>query len=1025
MHTEAKREYGLCKNIVRGWCGRFLAGLGILFFLASLSWAQAYRSGLNGTVTDPSGRVLPAVQVVALQNATGLRREAASSAGGTYEIPELPVGTYSITFTHAGFQSLRFDDVVQKLGETRTLNATLRVAGAKEQVEVLADPPSLDQTTNTLGTDIERKQAQELPLNGQNWATLTALGPAAVDTSGSTGGGNQRSIRFAGRGRDDNNFTYDGIDATNVINQAQQPYVRLAIPIDTIQEFRVDPMLATAETGGTGGGQLAVASASGTNRIHGDAYEFLRNRIFDALEPIDALNQHHQPPFHLNQFGGSVGGPIMRDKTFFFAAYEGYRQDLGQTLIGYVPSAAFRAQVLASPQGPQLAPIINAYPQGQTLISPNIAQFVGEGRQVGQEDSGMFRVDHRFSDATAIFARVNIDKAISTVPYSPITSQYLNGQQQLTSDPVNSAIVLTHVFSPTFLNAVKFGFNRSTANTTFINQTGSLYAIAVSGFTTLNNGRMSTGAGNSFAGIDDATWVKGRHVMKAGVEIRRIQMNQGSSTFGTITFNTLANFAADVADQAKLTGTLPVNGLRKTQYFGYFQDEFKWHSNFTLNLGARYSFFNIFHEVQGRGNPFDFATCGPQGYCGVGAGFGQPNYHDIDPRIAFAWAPAKFGGKTVIRAGFGTYHEDGQLDDQNLPDKNEVINYTLTGVSYPILIGPAGNPISGAGTASVTPNAEQRQREDTYVTQWGLSIQQALPADFLGTLAYVGSEGHHLLSLSYGNVKSLITGLRPYPAFGQVSWRGTIGNSSYEGLSVGVKRSFARGLLFSANYMWSHEIDDGSNGSGDGDSITPQNVSCLPKSAPQCGERASGAFDARHVVNANAVWELPFGPGKPYLNEPGLLRAVFGSWSFSTIFTAHTGFPVNITVNRTGPDGNTNNQRPNLVPGVPLYLPGGSFNPAAFAMPAPGTFGDVPRNFLRGPSVWQDDMALAKHIPIREQVQLQFRAEVFNVFNKALYALPDGNISDSNFGVVGSPLNPTPIGMGTPRQFQFMLKAQF
>ena len=1021
MRPVTKRKHRLCKRTVPGRCGRFLAGLGILFCLVSISLAQADRSGLNGTITDPSGRVLPDVQVLALEDATGLRREAVSSASGTYGIPELPVGTYTITFTHPGFQPLRFENVAQKLGETRTLNATLQVAGTNEKVEVSAAPQSLDQTNNTLGTDIERKQAQELPLNGHNWATLTALGPAAVDTSGSSGGGNQRSIRFAGRGRDDNNFTYDGIDATNIINQAQQSYVRLAIPIDTIQEFRVDPMLATAETGGTGGGQLAVASPSGTNRFHGDAYEFLRNRVFDALEPIDVLNPHHQPPFHLNQYGGSLGGPIVGNRTFFFLAYERYRQDLGQTLIGYVPSDAFRAQVLA--QSPQLAPIINAYPQGQTQISPDVAQFVGEGRQVGQEDSGMFRVDHRFSDATTLFVRANIDKAISTVPYSPITSQYLNGQEQLTSDPVNSAVVLTHVFSPTLLNQLKFGFNRSTADTTYINQTGSLYAIAVSGFTTLNNGRISTGVGNSFAGIDDATWVKGRHVIKAGVELRRIQLNQGSSTYGTFTFNTLTDFAADVADQAKLTGTLPVNGLRKMQYSGYLQDEFKWHSNFTLNLGARYTFFSIFHEVQGRANPFDFATCGPQGYCGVGTSFGQPNYWDIDPRVAFAWAPNVFHGKTVIRSGFGIYHEDGQLDDQNIPEKNEVYNYTLTEISYPIPVGPNGQPPSVPGT--ITPNAEQRRRKDTYVTQWGLSIQQELPANILGTIAYVGSEGQHLLSLAYENVKNLITGLRPYPAFGQVSWRGTIGNSSYEGVSVGVKRSFSRGLLFSANYMWSHEIDDDSNGSGDGDSITPQNVSCIPESAPQCGERASGAFDARHVVNANAIWELPFGPGKPYLNEPGPARAVFGSWSFSTIFTAHTGFPVNITVNRTGPDGNTNEQRPNLVPGVPLYLPGGSFNPAAFTMPAPGTFGDVPRNFLRGPAVWQNDMALAKHIPISEQVQLQFRAEVFNVFNKALYALPDGDISDSDFGLKQAPLNPTPIGMGTPRQFQFMAKVQF
>ncbi len=495
---------------------------------------------------------------------------------------------------------------------TRILNVTLKIAGPTEQVEVLATPQSLDQTNNTLNTGIARIQAEELPLNGQNWATLTALVPTAVDTAGGPGAGNQRSIRYAGRGRDDNNYTYDGIDATYVINQSQLYYVRAAIPLDTIEEIRVDPILATAQTGATGGGQVAVASPSGTNRFHGDAYDFLRNSAFDATDPIDSLNPNHQPSFHLNQFGGSLGGPIVRDKAFFFVAYEGYRQDLGQTLIGYVPSAAFRSQVLA--KSPELAPVINAYPKGQNPTSnPDVSQFVGEGRQVGQENSGMFRLDHRFSDATNLFWRANIDKADYFLPYSPSSGQYLNEQEELTSYPVNSVIALTHVFSPTLLNEIKFGFNRGTTDTLYLNPTGSLYAISVAGLTSLNNGRVSTGVGNTFSWLDDVTWVKGRNVIKAGVEVRRIQMNQGSSAYGTISYNSLASFAANQSYKASITGEYPVNGLRKTQFFGYIQDEFKWRPNFTLNLGLRYSYFGIFHEVQGRGNPFDFATCGPQG----------------------------------------------------------------------------------------------------------------------------------------------------------------------------------------------------------------------------------------------------------------------------------------------------------------------------------------------------------------------------------------------------------------------------
>ena len=263
------------------------------------------------------------VKVMAEQDATGLRREAVSFPEGAYYFPKLPVGSYAVSFDHEAFQSLRFDHVVQKLGQTGTLNATLKIAGPTEHVEVLVSPVSQDQTNNTLNTSIERVQATELPLNGQNWATLTALVPTAIDTAGGPGAGNQRSIRYAGRGRDDNNYTYDGIDATYVINQSQLYFVRAAIPLDTIQEISVLPVLATAQTGGTGGGQVAVASPHGTNQFHGDVYDFLRNNVFDATDPIDALNRTREPAFHLNQYGGSFGGPIKQDKFFFLCRLRG------------------------------------------------------------------------------------------------------------------------------------------------------------------------------------------------------------------------------------------------------------------------------------------------------------------------------------------------------------------------------------------------------------------------------------------------------------------------------------------------------------------------------------------------------------------------------------------------------------------------------------------------------------------------------------------------------------------------------
>jgi Carboxypeptidase regulatory-like domain len=1007
--------------------GQCISIIAIILGLASGAIAQTDRAALTGTVTDSSGRALPQAQITAVQNGTGLRRDTRSSFSGIYDIPELPVGVYTITFSRDAFKSVTFVDVEQVIGRTRTLNAILQVSGGEQRVEVSASSEQIDNTSDALGGRIEKVQAKELPLNGRNWATLTALVPGAVDT----GGSNQRSARFAGRGRDDDNFTYDGIDATNIVNQPQQPYVRLAIPLDTIEEFRVDSMLATAENGSTGGPQLAVTSPSGTNQLHGDAFEFVRNNVFDAKQPVPA--SAFQPPFKLNQFGGSIGGPIVRDKTFFFLAYEGYRQDWGFPLLGYVPSNAFRAQVAADSRA--LAPILNAYPVGQTLTSnPDVAQFSSEGKQVVNENSAMIRLDQRFSENTTAFVRFNIDRAVNTQPLAS-SGQYLDDRQQLTSAPVNGGIELLHIFSPTLVNEVKFGFNRGTADTTDINQSGLPFAVSVSGFTTLNNNRVSTGVGNSFSEIDNLTWIKGRHTLKAGIEIRRIQLNQGNTEAGTIAFASATAFDANLASTATLNGALPINGLRKTQFYSYIQDEFKMRPNFTLNLGARYSFFNIFHEVQGRANPFDFATCGPRGFCGVGASFGQPNYGDIDPRVAFAWAPRNTLN-TVLRGGFGFYHEDGQLDDQNLPISNEVFAYSLSNKTIPTLSYPI-TPFLSDTTGIVSPRDDDRRRKDTYVAQWGLSVQQTLPADFVGTMAYVGSSGNHLLTLSETNVVDPATGVRPYPNFGQVSWRGNKDVSNYNGLSVSVKRTFSHGFLLSANYMWSHEIDDGSDGSGDGDSLVAQNVAC------QVCERADGIWDVRHVFNANAIYQLPFGRGKAFLNEPGIARAIFGSWELTSTAVARTGFPVNITIDRSSsqvPDGNSTDQRPNLVPGVSLTPPGGKtiaewINPAAFSAPLPGTFGDAPRDLARGPGAWQMDFGLGKRIPITERMQLEFRGEFFNIFNHPQYGLPQSDISpylageQGVFGSIIQTVNTTtpvsPIGSGTPREMQFMLKLTF
>ncbi len=1009
---------------------------GAMVFVAGICFAQVDRSGLSGTVTDSSGRLLPQAHVTVVEIATGLRRESVSDLRGDYSIPQLPVGIYTVTFEHPGFREVQFVDVQQVIGRTRNLDATLEVAGGEERVEVSPASALMDHNTSAVTGLIEREQAEELPLNGRDWSSLTAFVPGAIDT----GGSNQRTVRFAGRGLDDSSFTYDGVDATNIVNQTQRQWVRLAIPLDAIAEFRVDTLMATAEEGATGGAQLDVSSPSGTNRFHGRLFEFLRNDVFDAPLPEWASNSEAQQPLRLNQFGGSVGGPVVHDKTFFYLASEAYRQNWGYPVSGDVPSQSLKATV---PTTSPVYAIVNGFPGAglKRILTPwtpatdpgdphymDYDLLTCECTQVVNEGSAMLRLDQHFTQKTTGFMRFSYDRSVDTQPLSASATDL----QQKVSAPVNGVLELLHVFNSHLVNEAEFGFNRSTDNQYNYSDSGIIYQVAIStgpgpGFVTENYDYSSVYVGNSYSGRDNLTWAHARHTFKAGVEFRYIQMNQNYGQHGKLTFSTVENLAANVMKKATLTGALPVNDMRKNDYFLYAQDEYKWRPNLVLNLGLRYTIFDLFDEAHGKANPFDFANCGPQGFCGVGASFGQQNYGDADPRVGFAWTPWK-ASQTVLRGGFGMYHEDGQLDDQNLPAKNEVPSYSATGSSS----SPLSWPVAfGAGTLS--PNAEQRDRKDTYVEQWDLSVQQGLPANFVSTVSYLGSHGVHLLETNLVNLIDPATRLAQYPAFAPaIGWRGSVGMSSYNGLSVALRRPFSNGLLVAANYAYTHEIDNGSNGSGDGDEISPENPSCLA-----C-DRASGAWDARHVVNGNAVYQLPFGLGKPMLNQRGIANTIAGGWEMSTTALARTGFPVNLLMPSSyiAPDGATGTERPDLVKGVSLTPPGGRtvsewINPAAFAAPA-GEFGTAPRDLARGPGTWQIDLAAGKTFPLPERGLLELRSEFYNVFNHPQLGQPQSTFNPSNITGFGSIINTvntvspvTPVGSGTPREMQFALRFEF
>jgi len=996
--------------------------------MPSLVMAQIDRTEIDGTVRDVSGAVIEGASVLVTQGDTGLRRELSTNRDGIYTVPSLSPGKYTLTFVKDGFQEMVFQDVLQTVGQTRTLNVTLAVSGQAQAINVEGTTPALDETTATFGGSVQPVQISKVPINGRNWSTLETLVPGAVNL----GTGGQSSIRFAGQGMDDANYRLDGNDMTGVQNAAPKSALRLQVSTEAIQEFSVASAMYTAENGGSAGGQINVVSKSGTNNLHGSIFEYIRNSAFDA-RPVLNRKPSPQSPFHLNQFGATLGGPIIKDKTFFFASYEGFRQSLGSVQVGFVPTAAFKAMV---PQ--PLQSFMNAYPL-PTVPDPKSAMHNGvpvDGLWTGSvsspatEDAGFIRIDHRFNDNNSVYARYNIDNGNSATPLGSL--QYATNVQPRLQNGMGEYL---HLFSATLSNEVRFGFNR---NLYYSYQTTGLPVTLVApSFSTINDNYSKKQASTSFDGRDDLTWSHAAHTVKAGIEIRRVDINEGNSADTTMTFASYTTadpdyyLANNTYSSYVYSAALPDKGLRKTDYYGYIQDEWKLRSNLTLNSGLRYSFYGPFSEVNNKAYPYDVFSCtgndayGPNnpGLCKQGAQFTFPNYRDFDPRVSLTWAPDALKNRTVIRAGYGMFHGEDQLGDQDSPVVNDepAISIYAAG-SYPV--DPSLTPTSGL---AATPRSQARNHPDSYVQNFSLSIQQQLPANFVGTISYVGAKGTHLFRRSYVNLINPATGTRPLAPYynTQIDEKFMAGSSIFHALQVNTTRNFNHGLFFAFNYMWSHAINNGSVGAGEAD--TPQNVACF-----RC-ERSNSDDDVRHTVNSSLVYQLPFGQGRRFLAHSGVTNQLFGGWEISNLVTARSGLPINVTINRTAaslPDGNNTSQRPNLVPGVSIYpqhrTPQNWLNLAAFAAPAPGTWGTTPKNVASGPNEWQDDLALDKDFHLFERFSLNMRAEAFNLFNRAQWGLPNSNFSSaSSFGTTTSVLNSGTTGTGTARELQFAARLNF
>jgi hypothetical protein len=969
----------------------------MLFLFVSLPLAAQDYTSLSGTVTDPSGAVVPGARVVAVAASTGFRRETLTGSAGTYQIPSLAAGAYTVNVSKAGFRPADFTAVELFVGQPRTLDARMEVGGATDAVEVTAELETLNRSNAEVGGLVEVQQIREIPISGRNWASLMLLAPGAVNY----GDGAQRSIRFNGHSLDDSNFAFDGIDTSGVQEQTQKADTRLNIALDSIAEFRVSTATYTAETGAAGGAQVNVVSKSGSNEYHGSLFYAVRNDALDSRSPFDGSSI---PPFTLHQFGASIGGAIVKDKAFFYANYEGLRQSLGQTFINFVPNAAFRAQVLA--KSPVLKPILDAYPLGQTPVDSITDQVTKVAFDTVREDAGMFRFDYRFNDRTTAYARYNVDNAYIDNP-----TDALGDHNVVPHVPTNFVLALLHSFSPTTVDEAKFGVNR--ANYHNWGYGTAPVAVSPGPFDGVSDTSLDTEVGTTFTYQNNLTLVRGRHTFKTGIDIRRIRLNNSGNTLttSTLSYDTAQDFIDNTAASATYLQGEGVVGNRRTFAMGFVQDEFKVTPTLTLNLGLRYEYYSVMHEILNRSAVVDILGCG--GYCPKGTPYYDPNTKDFGPRIGLAWAPAPLHGKTTIRTGYGIYYGGNQNDDFSDPAESAVPRYSLMQSDFPALGFPLVAFLDPKNQL-FSPKAIDRHRKDLYYENWDFMVQQQLGGGLVAQAGYVGGEGHHLFDRYTINLINPATGLRPLTNFAAFGFKGNDGNDNFNALQVSLNRRFSHGLLLQANYAWSHAIADSSIGSGE--SVTIQHMAC------RACDRSDSSIDVRHNFVMNGIYELPFMRGNRYL----------GGWELAGLASARTGLPVNITMTRKAsalPDGNTSSQRPDYVAGQPIYAAAQSindwFNRAAFTAPANGVWGDLGRYIASGPGTYEIDSSLQKRFRLTERLGLNLRAAAYNVFNHPQYKTPSGNFSSSAFGRITGIINTGAVGSGAPRRIEFMLRADF
>jgi len=1044
---------------LNSYCSSRVARVAMMLLALLAGWScvlhaqGAGNASVLGTVTDSAGAVVPGASVRVKNIATGRVQEVPTDEQGRYTIADLPIGEYEAQASLAGFQTTVRRGIALTVGARAIVDFSLSVGRTQESLTVESQVSQVDTVSTAVATYVEAKQINDLPLNGRNFTDLVALVPGVATGSqiGNPGTGTQNLLYGV-----ESNFSVSGaraegqaylLDNTNIQgfwnHGSGSGVMGTTLGIEAIAEFSVLTNTYSAQFGGNGAVVNAVTK-SGTNDLHGSAYEFLRNSALDARNFFDSV----KPPFRQNQFGGSLGGPIKKDKLFFFVNDEELRRSLSQTVIALVPDANAHNGIVNGQTvqiHPAIAPILALYPIPTTPAGPGVGSIPEVDTQTGNENYLLGRVDYTMSNQDSVFVRYVRDFGDTTMPFlgSPLPPRW---PEVGSTRNQFATIEWRRVISPTMVNLLRFSFTRTRETDVqarpdqasvlnFFPERHQNGGVNITGLSSMGTSIFAPllEVQNKFPISDDFIWTHKAHSLRFGGTLDRIQSNfqQQGWWGGFYTFPGLTNFLQGIPSlfQGPEPGqTDSYRDFREREFDVYVHDEWKARPRLTVNAGVRYEFVTnpttAVHPLNAVINP-PFGT-----FTRVSNVFASnPSVRNFDPRIGFAYDPFD-DHKTAVRAGFGVFFNPIHARTYasgyyfNPP-------YALAFVPLPAF----PNPFPGAlPPPAQLVGVDYNAHNTPHLYQWNLNIQRQLLESTTLTVGYVGSRGLHLYAARDINpvMPSLVNGVTVYgvprgatpgivsnprlnPAAAALSSEAPVGDSNYHSLQVGLNRRFSHGVQSQLSYTWSKCLDDASGTYGLEGGI--------PWSNPWNGSFDHGRclFDRPQVFKVSGVYAFPF-------KQNILVKG----WQMSGGFLAQSGTPWNVTV---GFDQSgtvvAGSERPNLVmPANQIYTHNITqwVNPAAFTLPAPGTFGNLQRDFLSGPHTVDMDYAVMKDTQLKEQTRLQFRAEFFNLLNHANFGLPNASafVQAPNGG--GTP-NPT-FGKITntttsSRQIQFALKLLF